>query len=355
MWWVGTRKGLFAVEDSGVQGVQFRGTPVTMALVHGSQVWAAVGHGHYGPKLHRSDDGGASFVEIGSPQFAEVTGEEKGPSVSMIWSLERGRDGRLWAGTLPGGLFTSLDSGRSWQLVETLWERPERKEWVGGGADEPGIHSIGIHPDDPDDVLVGVSCGGTWRTRDGGRSWTLGGKGMKARFMPPQRQDDLTIQDPHRIVRAPSDPDVAWCQHHCGAWRSTDAGATWSELTIPPSSFGFAVAVHPRDPDTAWYVPAQNDDMRLPVEACVVVARTRDGGRSFEVLREGLPQRDAYDLVYRHALDIDDTGDRLAFGSTTGSFWTTTDGGDVWKEVSHNLPPIYVVRSGATRRAIASS
>jgi hypothetical protein len=74
-----------------------------------------------------------------------------------------------------------------------------------------------------------------------------------------------------------------------------------------------------------------------------VVTRTRDGGRSFDVLREGLPQRDAYDLVFRHALDIDATGDRLAFGSTTGGLWVTENGGDGWTMVSHHLPPVYAV------------
>jgi hypothetical protein len=40
----------------------------------------------------------------------------------------------------------------------------------------------------------------------------------------------------------------------------------------------------------------------------LVVARTRDGGRTFDVLREGLPQSHAYDVVYRHALAIAATG-----------------------------------------------
>jgi hypothetical protein len=72
-----------------------------------------------------------------------------------------------------------------------------------------------------------------------------------------------------------------------------------------------------------------------------VVTRTRDGGRTFETLTQGLPQRHAYDLVYRHALDVDETGDWLVCGSTTGSLWVSEDGGDSWLTVSSNLPPIY--------------
>jgi hypothetical protein len=81
------------------------------------------------------------------------------------------------------------------------------------------------------------------------------------------------------------------------------------------------------------------------VRGQVVVARTRDGGSTFSVLTEGLPQEHAYDLVFRHALDVDSTGERLLFGSTTGSAWCSEDGGDRWRVVSHHLPPIYVVRS----------
>ena len=76
----------------------------------------------------------------------------------------------------------------------------------------------------------------------------------------------------------------------------------------------------------------------------VTVLRTRDGGRRFETLRRGLPQEHAYDLVLRHALDVDASGARLAFGSTTGSLWVTEDAGDSWITVGEHLPPIHAVR-----------
>jgi hypothetical protein len=167
---------------------------------------------------------------------------------------------------------------------------------------------------------------------------------MFAAFMPPERREDPNIQDPHRVVRCPGAPDHLWAQHHNGVFRSTDGAASWQEVKVPPSSFGFATAVHPGDPNTAWFVPAIADQKRIPVDGKVVVARTRDGGASFDLLREGLPQDHAYDLTFRHALDIDRTGDRLAFGSTTGSLWVTDDQGDRWSPVSHHLPPVYVVR-----------
>ena len=87
------------------------------------------------------------------------------------------------------------------------------------------------------------------------------------------------------------------------------ARGSWQEVTsIRPAKFGFAAAVHPRDPDTAWFVPGVKDECRIPVDARLVVARTRDGARSFDMLTEGLPQSHAYDLVYRHGLAVDETG-----------------------------------------------
>ena len=267
--------------------------------------------------------------------------------MKTVWALEEGAEpGHLWCGTIPGGLFHSADGGATWALVAGLWDRPEREKWMGGGADQPGIHSVCVDPRDRRKVIVGVSCGGVWGTDDDGATWDLRGLGLRAGYMPPDQAGDPAIQDPHLIARCPADPDVVWCQHHSGMFRSTDGGRTFTELAAEPSTFGFPVAAHPTEPGTAWFVPAERDDARVPVAGAVVVNRTRDGGRTFETLRDGLPQIHAYDLVFRHALAVCGEGRRLAFGSTTGSLWASGDGGDRWSTVSNHLPPVYVVRFG---------
>jgi hypothetical protein len=218
---------------------------------------------------------------------------------------------------------------------------------MGGGYDTPGIHSICPHPTRPDELLVGVSSGGAWVSRDGGATWRVQASGMRADFMPPERAGDPIIQDPHRIVRCAAQPEVLWCQHHCGIWRSTDDAASWQAVEgVPLSAFGFAVAVHPRHADTAWFVPAVKDEKRVPVDAALAVTRTTDGGRSFEVLRAGLPQQQVYDLVYRHGLDVAADGRTLILGSTTGGVWTSGDAGESWQELPARLPPVYAVRFG---------
>ncbi len=235
----------------------------------------------------------------------------------------------LWAGTIPGGLFKSEDGGRSWQLNKPLWEMPERKQWFGGGAEQPGIHSICIDPRGSKRMSLAVSCGGVWLTENRGESWSVRSKGLWAEYTPPDQKDNPLIQDPHRMVQCAASPDSFWIQHHNGIFRCTNGLGHWDDVKdVKPSNFGFPVAVHPNDPDTAWFVPALDDAARYPVGGRVVVTRTRDGGKSFDVLADGLPQDNAYDLVYRHGLCIDETGERLAFGSTTGNLWITENGGD---------------------------
>jgi hypothetical protein len=351
---IGTRKGLFLLDDAGaVQRVSFLGVPVTAVLpARDGALYAAVGHGHFGAKLHRSRDNGASWEEIAAPKWPQrpegldekdpVRGGQTSWSLNLMWILEEDpRSGALWCGTIPGGLFKSEDKGASWIMNMPLWDMPARKQWFGGGYDWPGIHSVCANASG---LMVGVSCGGVWHSADEGKTWEARTKGMYAAFMPPERREDPVIQDPHRVAACAAQPEVLWTQHHNGVFRSTDGGRQWIELHVPPSSFGFAVAAHPRDPLTAWFVPAVKDETRVPVDGKLVVTRTRDGGKTFEVLRKGLPQEHAYDLIYRHALDVDASGTRLAMASTTGSAWLSADSGDSWQLLSHHLPPVYCIR-----------
>ncbi len=352
--WIATRKGLFELRlrDGAwrIERVAFLGDPVSMVLppqVDGFML-AALNLGHFGVKVHASEDAGATWHEVATPAYPAQPEAAAGVAWKLlqVWSLAASGD-TLWAGTLPGGLFRSADRASSWQLVESLWMRPERAEWFGGGYDVPGIHSICPHPQRAGEVLVGVSCGGAWVTADDGATWSLRARGMRASFMPPERAEDQNIQDPHSIVRCTARPEVLWCQHHDGIWRSADNAAGWQEITsVPNANFGFAVAVHPDDADTAWFVPAAADERRVPRDGALVVNRTRDGGASFDALRSGLPQAHCYDLIYRHGLAVADDGRTLLMGSTTGGLWASADAGDTWRTVSLNLPPIYAVRFG---------
>ena len=189
-------------------------------------------------------------------------------STARIWALAAGgadEPGVLWCGTLPGGLFRSTDHGQSWEMVRALWDHPKRKQWMGGGADLPGIHSICVDPRNSQRVWVAVSTGGIWFTEDAGASWAQRGEGMRAEYAPPEQTHDPIAQDVHCLVQCPAAPERMWVQHHNGIFVSSDEGRTFTEISgVEPSTFGFAVAVHPREPDTAWFVPEIKDEKRIP-------------------------------------------------------------------------------------------
>jgi len=364
---VSTRKGLFVCPRtaSGYKLPQpaFLGATVSLSMQdpRDGALYAALEHGHFGPKLHRSDDGGKTWQEVAVPAYPkpkknDITTDGMGRKVAWstvaVWALEIDpkTEGGLWCGTVPGGLFHSADRGATWKLMRSLWYQDVRAKWAGGGKDAPGLHSVCVDPRDPDVLTVAISSGGIWQSRDHGRTWRQAGHGLRAEHVPAGQEYDPVQQDPHLVVQCPSAPDRLWCQHHNGIFRSDDGGSTFREIEkVKPSAFGFAVAVHPHDPDVAWFVPGVKDECRVPGDARFVVTRTRDGGKTFTTLASGLP-RPSYDLVYRHALAVTDGGKTLAVGSTTGGLWVSRDGGARWKCVSAHLPPVYAVRFGAAAK-----
>ena len=359
---VSTRKGLFELAKRGtgwsVKDAHFLGDNVTLTLhdPRDGTDYAALNHGHFGVKLHRRDKGQKNWIEIASPKYPEKPegledkdgwGKDVKWTTQLIWALETGgpkQIGTVWAGTMPGGLFRSDDRGDSWTLFENLWRMPDRNKWLGGGADIPGIHSICVDPRSADSVRVAVSCGGVWATDDGGKTWAQSAYGMKFDDGPAVEEPDA--QDPHLMVQCQGEPEKFWVQHHAGIFKSVNNGKNWTEVKALPSSFGFTVAVHPKNANTAWFVPGIKDEKRIPVDGALVVTRTRDGGKTFESLKQGLPQTHAYDLVFRHGLALDDSGTKLAMGSTTGNVWVSENSGDAWKLVSGTLPPVHAVRWG---------
>jgi photosystem II stability/assembly factor-like uncharacterized protein len=351
-----TRKGLFEFHGQGahwsIAKHHFAGEAVSQFHVdQKSGAWfAAQNLGHFGLKLKKSTDRGVTWEEMPCPAFPPKpeTGlwanDETPWNVGMIWSMASDSAGTLWAGCMPAGLFRSRDGGQTWQLMESLWFTEKRKAWMGGGNDHPGIHSISIDPRDTNAVAVAISCGGLWRTRDGGIHWENFGEGMNAVYMPPELAGDPNIQDPHRVAVCRAAPNVWWMQHHFGLYRSEDAGEHWCELPAPlPTSFGFTVVADPHNPLRAWVVPAQADVQRYAPDGAMCVNRTDDGGATWQTFRTGLPQSHAYQLVYRHNLALAPDGKTLVMGSTTGGVWVSVDAGESWSTLPVSLPLVSAV------------
>ncbi|MDE2120829.1 MAG: hypothetical protein KGJ64_09050 [Betaproteobacteria bacterium] len=388
---LGTRKGTIILDRQAsswrARPIEHAGIPVVYALrdPRDGTLWASLDHGHWGPKLSRSRDGGASWQDVLSlkypagaryivkylptpdfdPAAPSARPEYKDATVYKIWTLapgNAGQPGRLYAGTIPGGLFVSDDGGDTWELNRPLWNHESRggdlfgadasseNRWMGTpasvdyGVFEPGIHSIAVDPGDDLHLHIAVSTAGILETRDGGLSWRGRNRGMVNDYTPDPH--DEWVHDPHFLAQCAAQPDRLWQQNHCGIFRSTDAAATWSKVSHPEHGvhFGFPIAADATHGDTAWVVPAHGDAQRMAIDGGLFVARTDDGGQSWKALRKGLPQRDAYDIVLRHGLDV--AGDWLCFGSSTGNVYFSDDRGESWACLGQHFPPVYSVRFG---------
>ena len=350
---LGTRKGLVTYTKNGTgqwtyDQTQFLGIPVTIATYdpNTGTHWALLDHGHWGTKLHRSQDG-KDWEELEAPKYPEGEEIKDGvpASTRLLWAFASGgtdRAGTIYVGTEPGGLFKSTNNGDSFELVRGLWDHPSRKEqWFGGGRDHPGIHSILVDPANADHIFIGISCAGMFETVDGGGSWVPRNQGLKADFLPDPSAN--IGQDPHLIDWCAAKPEVMWQQNHCGIYRSADGGAHWDDITNYEgvANFGFAIAAHETDENVAWVVPGISDEVRVAVDQSLCVCRTDDGGKSWKEFRTGLPQNTAFDITYRHALALQ--GEELVFGTTTGNLYHSGNAGESWQALSTNLPMVHSV------------
>jgi photosystem II stability/assembly factor-like uncharacterized protein len=343
---VGTRKGFFLLRSDDrksweVEGPLLTGWSIYHAVVdpRNGVLFAATNNPFYGATVHRSSDLGKNWEradEIGLP-------EESGLKLNAIWHIEPGpasQPDTLWAGGDPGVLFWSDDGGKTWQLNQSLFEHPTREKW------QPGAGGMCTHSIQLVDGLmyVGISAAGTFRSDDGGESWVPMNKEVAAEFMPDPYPE--VGQCVHKLLVHPKQPDRLWQQNHCGVYRSDDRGESWERLDGNglPTSFGFPLALDPEDPDVAYVIPEQSQEHHFSAEGRLGVYRTGDGGASWELASNGLPER-AWVAVLREGLAYDDEG--LYFGTQNGSIWTSPRGGGQWVEAVRDLPPILSVEAGA--------
>ena len=349
---VGTTKGAFILDsDAGrrdwqISGPLCEGWPIHDLIVEpgSGAILAAGGSPWYGPAVWRSEDGGTPWTHS-SDGLTYGDGEGVTP-VTTVWSLATGPDGTVYAGVEPAGLFRSADGGRTWSHVEGLTNHPTRPTWA-PGAGGLILHTIVPHPTDADRVWVGISAVGVFETKDGGASWEPRNKGVRADFVPGPPPE--TGQCVHKFAMAAGEPETLYQQNHCGQYRSTDGGATWTDLSKNgvPSQFGFPLVAHPRDPDTFWVIPlTQPEEGRFMPEASAAVWRSTDRGETFTRGDAGLPQEDAYLSVLREAMardTLDPVG--VTFGTKTGQLWHSSDEGESWRLVTANLPEIWAVEA----------
>jgi photosystem II stability/assembly factor-like uncharacterized protein len=194
-------------------------------------------------------------------------------------------------------------------------------------------------------ITVAISTGGVYRSDDGGRTWQVRNRGVRAEFLPDKYPE--FGQCVHKIVHHPSRPERLFLQNHWGLYRSEDGGDSWKDIANGvPSDFGFAMTMHPHDAETVFILPLESDMFRCTPEGKLRVYRTRNGGQSWEALTKGLPQRNALETVLRDGMDADPLNPAgVYFGTRSGAIYASSDGGASWQAIVTGLPPVTCVKA----------
>ena len=382
---VGTRKGAFVLTSDGkrekwaVSGPHFAGWE--MYHLKGSpadpnRIYASQTSGWFGQIIQRSDDGGKTWIQPGTPPGEQKTpqGQPKGESNKFVYNTSPEKSGkpltthqwydgtqhpwefkRVWhlepslsdpdtvyAGVEDAALFRSTNGGKSWEELPGLRGHGTGPKWQ-PGAGGLCLHSIVLDAKDPKRMFIAISAAGAFRTDDGGKTWKPINRGLKSQYIPdPNAEVGHCV---HHIAAHQSRPNVLFMQKHWDVMRSDDGGDSWREVSGNlPTDFGFVIDVHAHEPETIYVVPIKSDGEHFPLDGKLRVYRSRTGGNEWEALSNGLPQSDCYVNVLRDAMAVDSLeACGVYFGTTGGQVYASHDAGNNWAPIVRDLPAVYSV------------
>jgi photosystem II stability/assembly factor-like uncharacterized protein len=377
---VGTHKGAFILTSDGkrekwdVSGPHFAGWE--MYHLKGSpadpnRIYASQTSGWFGQIIQRSDDGGKTWHQPGTPAAeAPPAGPPKASSNKFVYdsvakplTTHQWYDGtqhpwefkRVWhlepsltdpdtvyAGVEDAALFRSTDGGENWKELPGLRGHGTGPKWQ-PGAGGLCLHTIILDPSNPKRIYIAISAAGAFRTDDGGETWKPINRGLRSPYIPdPNAEIGHCV---HHVALHPKHPNVLFMQKHWDVMRSDDAGDNWKEVSGNlPTDFGFVIDVHAHEPETVYVVPIKSDGEHFPPDGKLRVFRSRSGGNEWEPLTKGLPQKDCYVNVLRDAMAVDSLDKcGIYFGTTGGQVYGSSDAGDSWNAIARDLPAVFSV------------
>ena len=379
---VGTHKGAFVLTSDGkrekweVSGPHFAGWEIYHmkgSPADPNRIYASQTSGWFGQIIQRSDDGGKTWHQPGTPpgeplpqwpakasnKFVYDTSAETGKPLTThefydgtqhpwefkrVWHLEPSLDdpGTVYAGVEDAAIFRSTDGGESWNELSGLRGHGTGPKWA-PGAGGMCLHTIILDPSNPQRMWIAISAAGAFRTDDGGNTWKPINQGLRSQYIPdPNAEIGHCV---HHVAMNPKRPGVLFMQKHWDVMRSDNAGDSWQEVSGNlPTDFGFVIDVHAHEPETIYVVPIKSDSEHYVHEGKMRVFRSRSGGNEWEALTKGLPQKDCYVNVLRDAMAVDSLDKcGIYFGTTGGQVYASADAGDSWNPIVRDLPAVLSV------------
>ncbi len=380
---VGTRKGAFVLTADGkrdkweVSGPHFAGWEIYHmkgSPADPDRLYASQSSGWYGQIIQRSDDGGKTWHQPGTPpgeppapgppkaasnKFVYDASDKTGKPLTThqwydgtqhpwefkrVWHMEPSLTDAdtVYAGVEDAAIFRSTDGGENWQELSWLRGHGTGPAWQ-PGAGGMCLHTIILDPSNPKRMWIAISAAGAFRTDDGGGSWKPINRGLYSKYIPnPTAEVGHCV---HHVAMNPKRPGVLFMQKHWDVMRSDDAGDSWQKISGNlPTDFGFVIDVHAHEPETIYVVPIKSDAEHFVLDGKLRVFRSRSGGNEWEALTNGLPQRDCYVNVLRDAMAVD-TLDKcgIYFGTSGGQVYASADAGDSWSPIVRDLPAVLSV------------
>jgi photosystem II stability/assembly factor-like uncharacterized protein len=237
----------------------------------------------------------------------------------------------IWVGASAGGVFRSMDNGDSWEaLTDDFGQLP--------------IGCIVFDPLHPDTVYVGTGDpqisglphigDGLYRTVDGGENWVH--IGLTAQRIIP------------KVVIHPDDPNTIYAatmglpferDFNRGLYRSTDFGVSWEQiLNISDESGVIDFVMHKTNPDTlfaAVWPRIRNHQESLISGNEARIHRSTDGGDTWEELANGLPETEVCRIGFTQSGENPDRMWAVVISTdySVEGIYRTDNAGDTWGNV----------------------
>ncbi len=256
-----------------------------------------------------------------------------GMSQNNVYSLNAKRMNgkvRVFAGTEPAHLFVSDDLGLEWRELPNLRSVPSVSKWSFPAPPHIGhVKHINFDPENPNTIYASIEVGGLLRSNDGGESW---------------EEFPSLYEDVHRLMIHPAEPKFLYAVTGRGLYISPERGAVWEQWTRREDEIGGypdGFVFRPSDPKLLLMTAAHDapGTWRTTHFAGARISRSKDGGRTWEILQNGLPDRLQASI---EAFCLEEAGaDTAIYAATTaGEIICSEDLGESWKVIVKGLAPI---------------